>query len=170
MFHRYFMTQYPKMFLFCKDFFQDDLLAKDIVQDTFVTLWEKLPTIREASAIPAYTFRVLKNRCLRELRMRAILGRFEQLDALSLKEAELDHYDVDSDVLGELFSGELDEAYKRAVERLPERCRQVFLLSREKNMSYSDIAKDLGISQRTVENEVYRGLKKVRGYLKEFMP
>lgn len=170
MFRRYFKQQYPKMFLFCNDFFHDELLAKDIVQDTFVTLWEKLPTIRDASAVPAYSFRILKNRCLREIRMRAILGRFEQMDILSLNEAELAHYDADTDVLGTLFSEELDHAYKRAISRLPERCKQVFLLSREKNMPYKDIARDLGISQRTVENEVYRGLKKIKGYLKEFMP
>ncbi len=170
MFHRYFKQQYPKMFLFCNDFFHDELLAKDIVQDTFVSLWEKLTTIRDAVAIPAYSFRILKNRCLREIRMRAILGRFEQMDTLSLNEAELAHYDVDSDVLGSLFSEDLDQAYKRAIARLPERCRQVFLLSREKNMPYKDIARDLGISRRTVENEVYRGLKKIKLYLKEFMP
>ena len=170
LFHRYFEYQYPKMFQFCLSFFHDEELAKDIVQDTFVTLWEKLPDIRDAKALPAYTFRILRNRCLREVRMRAILNRFEHVDELYLNEAELTHYDENSDILGTLFNQELDQAYQRAVKRLPERCREVFLLSREKNMKYSDIAQMLGLSQRTVENEVYRGLKVLKGLLKDFTP
>lgn len=170
LFHRYFEYQYPKMFQFCLSFFHDEGLAKDIVQDTFVTLWEKLSDIREAKALPAYSFRILRNRCLREVRMRAILNRFEHIDELNLNEAELSHYDENADILGMLFSQELDQAYQRAVKRLPDRCRQVFLLSREQNMRCSDIAQVLGLSQRTVENEVYRGLKLLKGLLKEFTP
>ena len=70
----------------------------------------------------------------------------------------------------EVLSNSLEEEIQKIVEHdLPEKCRQVFILSRAENLSNSEISKKLGISIRTVENQVYRAIKILRKKLKNYM-
>lgn len=138
-FRKFFWEYWPKMFRFCLEFFHDEALAKDIVQDSFVILWENLGSVRSEEALPAYLFKVLKNRCLKEVRTRAIMDRFSSFDSYRLSEMELSGWPDGSDVLGELFSKELDSTYRKALGKLPEKCREILTLSREEGLPYREI-------------------------------
>jgi RNA polymerase sigma-70 factor (ECF subfamily) len=61
------------------------------------------------------------------------------------------------------------EAIRRAIDALPDRCRQIFLLSREKYLSYAEIAEVLGISVKTVETQMWRALKSLRKSLAPYL-
>lgn len=165
-----FQKYQPKMFFFCYEFFHDEAVAKDIVQDTFIVFMENCRSIKSPEAVAAYLFRILRNNCLKETRARAIRNRFKNIDEMNLQEMELGMWDSGDNVLDRIFSDELSSRYKKALDELSEKCRMIFLMSRDKGMKYKDIAQELGLSQRTVENEVYRGLQVLKKSLKGYIP
>lgn len=165
-----FMKYQPKMFFFCNEFFHNDSLSKDLVQDSFVSFMEDHDKIKDPNCVVSYLFGILRNRCLKEARAIAIRNRFTNIDLLNLQEMELSNWPSDENILDQIFSDELESGYRKAVNGLSDQCRRIISLSREKGMKYCEIAKELNISQRTVENEVYRGLKVLKQSLKGFIP
>jgi RNA polymerase sigma-70 factor (ECF subfamily) len=165
-----FMKYQPKMFFFCNEFFHNDSLSKDLVQDSFVAFLEDHYKIKDPKCVVSYLFGILRNRCLKEVRAQAIRNRFTNIDLLNLQEMELSNWSSDDNILDRIFSDELGSGYRKAVEGLSDQCRRIISLSREEGMKYCEIAEKLNISQRTVENEVYRGLKVIKQSLKGFIP
>jgi RNA polymerase sigma-70 factor (ECF subfamily) len=165
-----FMKYQPRMFCFCNEFFHNDAISKDLVQDAFVSMIESCSNINDPHCVVAYLFGILRNRCLKEVRAKAIRSRFQNIDSFNLQEMELSALSSNGNILDDIFTDELESWYRKAIRGLSEQCRLIFYLSRDKGMQYKDIAKKLNISQRTVENEVYRGLRVLKESLKGYAP
>lgn len=164
-FERLFYTYQPRMFVFCFNFFHDESLAKEVVQESFVQLFENRNRIQSPESVSAYLFRIVRNRCLNEVRNQAFRKRFVNIDDLFLKEMELESLSDEHSLFDPLVSSELDSLIAQAFKALSDRCQQVIRMSREKGMKYKEIASELRISERTVENEIYRGLKTLKSAL-----
>lgn len=162
-FDRIYVTYYPRMIRFAKEYvlFEED--AENIVQDVFLVLWEKRRVLDIRVSLVAYLFSLVKNRCLDYLRHKEVDEQYRQ--ELSVKLSALEKLDY-------VFTSEedIERVVARAVGKLPKRCREIFLKSRVEGMKYREIADELEISVNTVENQMTIALKRLRVELKDYLP
>ena len=161
---------HPKAYAFCKGILHDSEKAKDVVQESFVVFWEHRADISSIAAVPAYLFRVLRNGCLRQLRRDALQNNFSNIDSVTLSELELRYRTEDQNILNDLYFKDLSESYQEALDKLPKQCRTIFRMNRHHGMRSEEIAGVLNLSVRTVENQLYRGLKLIKKSLNEYLP
>jgi RNA polymerase sigma-70 factor (ECF subfamily) len=129
--------------------------AEEVVQDVFVTLWERRRTLREVQNLRAYLFAMTRNGCFQHLRR-------ARPDLRSLD--DLDGHETPSpapDPEGLLLAHETEQAVERAIGQLPPRCRMIFQLVREQGLSYREAAEVLGLSPRTIEAQMGIALRKL---------
>ena len=133
--------------------------CEDMVQELFLHIWEKKQDLLGQEALRFYLFRATRNRCLNYLRKNKKLP-FTQLAGLddAMGAAAGDEPEKSVDLAG---------AVTEALGRLPVRCREVFVLSRLSRLTYQQIAETLGISVKTVDNQIGKALKIMRSFAQE---
>lgn len=159
LFHFY----YPGLVIYATQFAVDKSEAEDIVQNLFVKLWEKRQRVQLVDSLKSYFFTSVRNRCLNTLK----------------------HQQVESKYIGQLYdmsernllyqpnlyiASELQEIIRQAIDELPERCREVFVMSRMEQLKNDEIAEKLNLSKRTVETHISHALKILRVKLKDYLP
>lgn len=163
-FSELYLTYYPKLVRFAKEFVMLEEDAENITQDVFTALWERRECLDRIENMNAYLFRLLRNRCLDYLKHKIFEQRYIEniqthyIIELNLKLQSLDRFDVSE------FSEEKETAIlvRAAINGLPKRCRDIFLLSRVEGLKYKEISERLGISVNTVECQMGIALKKLR--------
>jgi len=136
--------------------------AENIVQNVFVFLWEKHQTLQIHTSISSYLYTLVKNKCIDYLRHQKTAQEYRAEQALKL--SALEQLDTG------LISGEnIEQTVQQAIDKLPSRCREVFILSRVEGKKYREIAEILGISLNTVENQMGIALKKLRKDLEHLL-
>lgn len=152
-----FCRYYRPLCLYAMHYLHDMVLVEDIVQDCFTELWERLTTENEVSNVKAYLYMMVRNQCYDALKK-------ENSTQRDLSPSDLE--DIISDE--ECEERSLIEARLwTAIDSLPERCREVFLLSKRDGLKYKEIAYKLDISVNTVENQVSKALQILKeGYKK----
>lgn len=138
--------------------------AEEAVQDVFLTLWRTPALLVSVTNLRAYLYRATRNRVLDRLKHARIVRRHEEsviLDA-AFNTAALVITDATDDTP---LSEDVLVAYERTLAELPGRRREIFLLRWTAGLSYADIATELGISEKTVENQLTRALKHLRARL-----
>jgi RNA polymerase sigma-70 factor (ECF subfamily) len=135
-------------------------LAHDIVQETFVRIWEHRTTLKPHLSFLAFALRISRNLVRDAARHRAVRERLQNaIPAPSLSEGD--------DPAEALQATTLEERLIEVINgELAEKCRRIFLLSRFEGMSNREIAELLGLSVRTVEHQINRALKVLRKQLK----
>ncbi len=141
----------------------DEDKAQDLVQDLFFSLWTKRATLNVTGSLKAYLRKAIVNRCIDEIR-RAKRRETTSDEQLPLRAASQNGADELLEV------SDLQRQINLAVDQLPERCRAVFALSRFHDLSNKEIAAKLGISVKTVENQMTRALKFLRASLANHLP
>ena len=144
--------------------------AKDVVQEGFAAFWEHRADIVATEALSAYLFRILRNGCLRQLRRDALANNFLNIDSVTLSELELCYHTEEQNILNDIYFRDLSEHYQEALDKLPKQCRTIFRMNRNYGMRSEEIAGALNLSIRTVENQLYRGLKMIKKSLREYLP
>ncbi len=157
-----FKSHYKKLIVFANRYLNELSASEEIVSQLFTHLWEKGHEIHFTGSISAYLFRSVQNRCLNQLKKRnqvslyaSFLEREHQL--------ENDVYEAERAYLDK----EMSQKIHLALETLPSRCKEIFLLSRFEDMKYKDIADHLGLSQKTIERQIGIALEKLRKLLKK---
>ncbi len=138
----------------------DEHLSQDLVQEVLYELWRKKDQLTVSSSLRAYLKRAVLNRTLNHLRDNRKWSLEERMPEIAIEE---------SDTADALRSEELQERIDAAIDELPERCRMVFVLSRYEELSYREIATELGIAEKTVENQVSKALKYLRQRLLPYL-
>jgi len=159
-FEQLFNEYYSELCRFAISFVKDNDSAEDIVQQVFINLWNKRNEIDNDKPIKAYLLSSIKNRCINYLRDNKKYRSY-YLDV----EAELEIPVNEKDLISEEY---FNEKVQTAIDKLPEKCREIFMLCRFEEMKYKEIAKKLNISQKTVEAQMSKALKIMREELKEF--
>ena len=161
-FSELYLMYYPKLVRFAKEFVVLEEDAENITQDVFTDLWERRDAIDHIENVNAYLFRLVRNRCLDYLKHKVFEQKYaENVQAsfeIELKLQSLDRFDV-SDISE---GNEMERLVRDAINSLPKRCRDIFLLSRMKGLKYREISEKLGISVNTVECQMGIALKKLR--------
>lgn len=133
--------------------------ARDIVQEVFVSIWRRRQELVISSTLIAYLLRSVRNLSIRYIERN--LNRYQFLDILT---EHADHLTGQSAVnLIELK--QLEDRVDKAVAALPPKMREVYLLSRQENLSYREIAQKLGIAETTVKKQVSNALKHIKNDL-----
>ena len=166
-FEKIYKLYYPKMFAFAKNYISANEDVENIVQDVFLVLWEKKDELELSCTLTTYLFTLVKNRCLNFLRHNLIE---EEYNAQMKEELGFKLYALESMEYSYHSEKELQEIIQRALDTLPERCREVFIKSRIEGLKYKEISEELGISVNTVENHIVTALKKLRVELKDYLP
>jgi RNA polymerase sigma-70 factor (ECF subfamily) len=153
---------YPPLVMFANKFTKDSDASADIVHQVFIKFWEKREEMEPDQRLKSYLFTSVHNRCLNYLRDRK---KFVQSD-LPADYAALNQYVEDPLRMEE---EELRSQIDAAIEALPEKTREVFILSRFEDLKYKEIAERLDISVKTVENQMGRALRMLREKLGDYL-
>lgn len=127
--------------------------AEDIVEDTFVKVWQSVSSGMEVADFSAFMYRSVRNRCVSFLRSR------------------LEHEDVSEipEICEEVIDTSLRDArIWRAIDDLPEKCREIFLMSKRDGYSNAEIADELNISIKTVKNQMTKAFSRLRDALSPY--
>lgn len=154
-FKRLFDEYYVPLCRFVNLRVEDVYASEEIVQDLFVYVWEKRLEIEIRITIKAYLFQAARNRALNYCRDNSRISFL---------------YDLPDDRSAEdktVEINELQNLIEEAIIALPEKCSEIFRLSREKHLSNAEIAEAKGLSVRTVENHIARALDRIRKHLGE---
>lgn len=141
---------------------RDQDSAKDIVHTVFINLWERRESISLSKPLKAYLYTSVHNRCLNYLRDRT---KFLEDDAGELEFLNELAEPGDSHI----EQVETESRINEAINKLPEKCRQIFILNRFEEKKYSEIASELNISVKTVEGQISKALRVLRKELKDYL-
>ena len=156
-----FRAHYPQLVGVAEGMLGDRGTAEEIAQEVMLELWKR----REALALEslrAYLIRATRNRALNYIRHEKVTRQAEPFaigETTAPASAETD-----------LVDQEIDAAVKAAIRQLPDRCREVFELSRVHGLKYSEIARTLDISVKTVEAQMGKALRTLREQLAAYLP
>lgn len=159
----------PRLMAYVSHFVANKNDAQDILQESFLILWTKYPGSSPVD-YPKLIFRITRNKCLDYLKHRRVTDRhFEPLPCSG--EEKLFNYDfglggADSRYIYEELQSQVDEV----LDSLPEKCREVFMLSRFKKLKNREIAERLGISVSMVEKHIRKALGAFTEALNENTP
>lgn len=162
-FEMLFKTYYEQLCRFALSFLRDPDDAEETVQAVFIGFWEKRQTIHVDTSLKAYLYRSVRNACLNEIKR--VKVRKMHADSLMV---EGEPQSQPSDHLA--IRQELEEKIQEALQALPEQCRLIFKMSRFEELKYQEIADQLNLSIKTVENQMGKALKIMRSQLKDYLP
>lgn len=163
-FSEMYLTYYSKLVRFAREFVILEEDAENITQDVFTDLWERRDSMDHVENMNAYLFRLVKNRCLDHLKHKIFEQKYVEVMQtsfeieLNLKLQSLDRFDGSDMSVG----NDTEILVRAAINSLPKRCRDIFLLSRMEGLKYKEISERLGISVNTVECQMGIALKKLR--------
>lgn len=170
-FGKIYSVYFPKLVRFAREYIVSTEDAENLVQDMFLYLWEHRDMLDTLTNLNAYLFTLAKNRCIdfyrRQVRTES---KNESLDTWQEKELyfkmeALKQFDEN------MFTvNEIETLLDNSINALPEKCRQVFILSRMEGLKHEEIAAQLNISVHTVQNHIVTAIRKLKVELKDYLP
>jgi RNA polymerase sigma-70 factor, ECF subfamily len=162
-FEMIFKAYYQPLCRYAYSFLDDKEEAEEVVQSTFIIIWEKRKSLDIQTSLKSYLYRMVRNGCLNVIKHEKVK---QQHVAHEMAVADATYESVSQKV----YAAELETKITEAMKVLPEQCRLVFQLSRFEELKYQEIADQLQISVKTVENHMGKALKIMREQLKEYLP
>ena len=162
-FEQVFNTYYQQLCNYACSMLKDIDEAEEVVQNTFFNIWNKREALEVTISFKSYVYRAVHNDCLNKIKH----GKVRAVYAADYKSSMSGGFADGATVLD---AKELGKQINAAIASLPEQCGNVFRLSRFENLKYSEIADQLDISIKTVENHMGKALKLLRGQLKDYLP
>lgn len=162
-FEMIFKTYYQPLCRYAYSFLQDKEEAEEVVQASLITVWEKRQSLSIETSLKSYLYRMVRNSCLNVIKHERVKQQHAAHE-LYVKEVAYES------VAHKIQAAELETKIMQAMKVLPEQCRLVFQLSRFEELKYQEIADQLQISVKTVENHMGKALKLMREQLKDYLP
>ena len=151
----------------CLHYLHNEKIAEELVQDTFLKLWEIRETLNEQINIRSFLYTITKNNCLNHLRNQKISLKHQE----NMKYLEMQFNYEALEKLGNYIQfEELRNKIDEAISKLPSEIIETFRLSRFEEFSYKEIAEQQGISIKTVEARISKALRILRVELKDYLP
>ncbi|WP_143306782.1 RNA polymerase sigma-70 factor [Chitinophaga vietnamensis] len=158
-----FHSLYNELCNYAYSFLNDDAAAEDVVQETFIKLWQKHQDMIGMPNIKAYLFRAVRNNSISVLRKKAVENANSKAFELTLDTSE--EPDLQE---RERVKPYYEQLVREAIANLPPQCYEVFTRCRMQGMTHQQAADDMGLSAKTVENYMGRALKLLRKYLRQY--
>lgn len=170
-FNKLFSDYKDRFIRFAYTYVRDRAVAEDFVIDSLIYYWENRTRLAEDTNIPAYVLTIIKHKCLNYLQHQQLCQEVaENMQSHAQWELSTRIATLEACEPNELFTEEAQEIVNRTLERLPERTRRIFVMSRMQNMSHREIAAELGITTKGVEFHIAKALKELRVSLKDYLP
>lgn len=170
-FEEIYVSWFSRMKYFALEYVVSEEDAENIVQDVFTELWERKEILAYDVNLVALLFTSIKNRCIDLLRHRIVvreavnLIQEEYQATLRVKLASLELFDQSM-----LSEQEVERIITEVINALPEKCREIFIKSKIEGKKQKEIAAELNISIKTVENQMAIAYKKIKNDLKDYFP
>jgi RNA polymerase sigma-70 factor (family 1) len=158
-FKEFYHMQFFKLYQFAFSFVHSKEIAEEIVNDVFLSLWQKRNTLNTINNIQVYLFVLVKNASLNHLRKNRMPM------PVSVDDLCVDHFPLVADPELLVTQRELQKQIREAIEQLPARCRLVFKLVKEDGLSYKEVASILDLSVKTIDSQLCIALKKLAAIL-----
>jgi len=155
---RVFEELFRTYFIFSRKILGNEDDAREVVHQVFINLWEKREELDLSAPLKSYLFTSVNNRSLNVIR-----------DRRKFSAEEVPEEAVEWDAESQMEAMELEEKVREVIEALPERCREIFKLNRFEGLRYSEIAVQLDLSVKTVENQMSKALKILREQLGKYL-
>lgn len=159
-FEKLFRSSYVSLVRYATTMLRDHDASEEIVQELFFRLWQDRETLKIESTLNGYLFRSVHNRALHYLEHQKVVDHHAGEMAATAEQTS-------ETVTDEMYYSELQAKVAMVLERLPDRCREIFRLSRFEGLKYSEIAEKLSVSIKTVEANMGKALKEFRNALTE---
>ncbi|MDR8390915.1 RNA polymerase sigma-70 factor [Aliifodinibius sp. S!AR15-10] len=163
-FKKIFLAYYKRLHGFAITYLGSMERAEDVVQSVFLNIWAQRESWDPPGKLRSYLFNAVKNEALNVVRHQKVVDDTEDDVARKfreLKESKLTSDDVEVE--------ELRRDIEEGLEKLPPRCRQIFVLNRRSGLTYAEIAEVLDISIGTVNTQMGRALKRLRNHLSDYL-
>jgi len=157
-----FRSHFAGLCYFAQKYVKDFESAKEIVQDAFISLWEKRETIDMERPVKSYLTMIIHNKCTNYLRDNR---KFDQYILNIENLIDIPEYESSDSMVADELKTKID----MAISELPEKCREIFLMNRYENFKYQEIAGKLQISVKTVETQMSKALQHMRFRLAEYI-
>lgn len=162
-FENLFKANFKSLLSYASVMLYHDSHAEEIVQNVFVRIWEKRDVLEVQVSVKAYLYKCVHNDCLNYLKHKKIKAKYQEHTIFGMN----DRTDNTTD---RLILSELQDRLQLALNDLPEQCRTIFQMSRFDELKYREIADELGLSIKTVENQMGKALRILRLKLVDFLP
>ena len=157
-FEKLFREFFAPLMAFSRRILADEDDAREVVHQVFINLWEKRDEIDLSTSMKSYLFTSVNNRSLNVIR-----------DRKKFSSEEMPELSGEWDVSAQIESMELEEKIREVIASLPEKCREIFELNRFEGLKYSEIAAQMEISVKTVENQMSKALKILRREIGKYL-
>ncbi len=157
-----FKTHYKALHAYAMVILKDEDDAEEIVQQLFLKFWEKRTLLTVQTSLKAYLYKCVYHDSLNFLKHQKVKTKYQDLTQHSMDNAY-------TPAVNRLELSELQEQINLALNDLPEQCRTIFQMSRFEELKYREIADELGLSIKTVENQMGKALRIMRIKLADFL-
>jgi RNA polymerase sigma-70 factor (ECF subfamily) len=161
-FEELFRTYYQGLCNYGNSILKDMDEAEEVVQNVFCQFWEKRESLDIQISLKSYLYKMVHNACLNKLKHQKVKNVYEQYQ-MNIGQG----YSLPASHLA--IENELEGKIKEAINALPEQCRIIFCLSRYEELKYAEIANQLDISVKTVENQMGKALRILREKLSDYL-
>lgn len=165
-FETLYQLYFQKLFHFANSYIEDEEEAKEIVQNIYFKLWKKRAKLELDLNLHSYLFKMVKNACLDYFKHQKVRANYK--DFCDSERKSINHLALLDDSSSSFVENELLAKINKSVDKLPEACKRIFIKSRFQGLKHKEIAEELNISTKTVENQLTKALKFLRMELKEY--
>ncbi len=149
-----------KLYYFSLSYLHSSIETEEIIQNVFISLWENRQDIKEHGALKSFLYKITVNHIYNFFKHQAVHHKY--MNHVSLMNAIEDDHSQQT-----IFYNDLKEIIDTLINDLPIRQQMIFKLSRHEGLSHTEIAHRLGLSVRSVENQIYRAIKYIKENLGE---
>ncbi len=159
-----FRKYYVRLCGFANKFIGDTAESEEIVQEAFLKIWEKRDRINLDGDMRPYLFKSVQNLCYNFVEHQKVADKYYQVIEEAYKNQKGDYHSFES-----VIYSELQDKVEETIGSLPQKCREIFRLSRKDGLKYNEIAEKLQISVKTVEAQMSRALATLRKELSDYL-
>lgn len=162
-FEEAFKTHFKKLYAYAFTIVKEEMAAEEMVQQVFFKIWEKKGQVEIRTSVTAYLYRSVYHESLNYLKHQKVKAAYQSHAARESKNQS-------DNASSKLQLSELEQKLNIALNELPEQCRVIFQMSRFEELKYQEIADRLGLSVKTIENQMGKALRILRTKLIDYLP
>jgi RNA polymerase sigma-70 factor (ECF subfamily) len=151
---------HARLYNFCMSIIRNKQDAEGMVQEVFIAVWENREKLDENKSFSGFVFSIAKNKALNRIKQN--LSRQVYLEYMQMENQ------VQNDMVSDIESRELMDYLLKTIQELPDKTKQIFLLSRNEGLTYKQIASRLDVTENVVDHEIRKSLKYIRDKLGNF--
>lgn len=157
-----------KLRIFARSYVRLNGVSEDLVQDTFIKFWEARRTFENEKMIAPYLFTILRNKCLDYLKHKVVEQKFNDITTENYNYWLANIYALEDPSISIITENQIKKALFDAINKMPQLRREIFIMSRFKDMKNQEVAEEMGVSVKTVEYHMTKAISFLREELKDY--